>query len=135
MVLPLCNSSNRCCLKARAARISAARTDKDSIDGEGVIFSGIQLLICANKWDKIESLPASSKAVLAKALRCVAHAHGCHLVYTVSTTPARSNNQKPHELMQKKLRTLLTHMMFSGFERKLCANLLYCNGSLVRNSW
>jgi hypothetical protein len=63
-----------------------------------------------------------TKAVLAKALRCVAHAHGCHLIYTASTP------QKAHELMQKKLRSLLTHMMFSGFERKLCAILFIASG-------
>jgi hypothetical protein len=92
------------------------------MDDEGVLFTGIQMLICANKWDKIESFTTPSKAVLARALRCVAHAHGCHLVYTASTS------QKPHELMQKKLRTILTHMMFSGFERKLCATLFQCIG-------
>lgn len=122
-----CHICNMCCLKGRAARVSAARTEKGSIDGEGVLFSGIQILICANKWDKIESLPAPSKAVLAKALRCVAHAHGCHLIYTTSTpTSSGSTNQKTRELLQKKLRTLLTHMMFLGFERKLCAILLDC---------
>lgn len=90
------------------------------MEGEGVKFTGIQLLICATKWDKIQTLPAPSKAVLAKALRCVAHAHGCHLIYTTSLTQAQGNGQKPQE-MQRKLRTLFAHMMFTGFERQLCA--------------
>lgn len=119
--------SKRWHLKGRAERASAARTEKGSIEGEGVLYSGIQLLICANKWDKIEHLPAPSKAVLAKALRCVAHAYGCHLLYTACSTQAQGSGQKSQET-QKKLRNLLLHMMFAGFERKLCAAqiLLHC---------
>lgn len=112
------------CLKDRAARASAARADKGSIDGEGILFSGVQVLICANKWDKVENLPAASKAVLARALRCVAHAHGCHLMYTASTTQPEGNGKKGDDSMQKKLRALLMHIMMSGFERKLCVLVL-----------
>eukprot|EP00892_Ulva_mutabilis_P007119 jgi/Ulvmu1/477/UM001_0485.1 len=109
-------------LKARSSRVASAAAAKGRVDGQGIQFSGIQMLIVGTKWDAIEAMDSASKAVLASALRCVAHAHGCHLVF--SSSPAapvarQQGRQQAEHASAKKLRHLLTHMMFIGLDKKL----------------
>lgn len=109
-------------LKARSSRVAAAATAKGRIDGQGIQFSGIQILICGTKWDAIEAMDGTSKEILARALRCVAHAYGCHLLYhgaSAGTGLGQAGRAVSEQACSKKLRHLLTHMMFIGLEKKL----------------
>lgn len=115
--------------------MAAAASARSRIDGQGIQFSGIQILICGTKWDAIAAMDATSKEILAKALRCVAHAHGCHLVYHGGpAAPAGGATGRPaaDQGCSKKLRHLLTHMMFIGLDKKLCVTHLlpgHCSSS------
>lgn len=104
--------------------MASAAADKGRLDGQGIQFSGIQILMVGTKWDAIASMDSASKAILAKALRCVAHAHGCHLLYSSSPAapvPGQQGRRSTDQDCAKKLRHLLTHMMFFGLDRKPCA--------------
>lgn len=103
--------------------MAAAASGKSRIDGQGVQFSGIQILICGTKWDATAEMDATGKEILAKALRCVAHAHGCHLLYHGNPAAAANGGAgraAADQACSKKLRHLLTHMMFIGLDKKLC---------------
>lgn len=83
--------------------------------------TGIQVVICATKYDCIRSQDVAVKNTLSKALRCVAHANGAHLVYSGVAGPKQGQADKMQaEEMQKKLRALFMHTLFSGHDRKLC---------------
>jgi hypothetical protein len=113
-------------LKARAARISAAAANslgKQSFSDDGISYTGIQVIICGTKYDQIRHKDLALKATLAKALRCVAHANGAHLLYTGFGSSKRSGmaggEASETEEMAKKAKLLLTHALFSGHDRKL----------------
>lgn len=101
---------------------SSSHPDRDLIQ-----FSGIQILICACKYDVLKTRDLATQTAVSKGLRCVAHAHGAHLCYLGTSgggTRAATEVREEVEDMQKKLRTILTHVVFTGFDKK--AYVLLC---------
>ncbi len=67
--------------------------------------------------------------VMAQTLRYIAHAHGAHLVYTggLHAVPksgdlAAQRAAALEAAMLDSFKALLTHLMFSGLDKKLCAS-------------
>jgi hypothetical protein len=115
-------------VQARAARFSAAAADKSpDANTQGADCTGIQIIICASKYDQIRSQPLPLKQAVAKALRCVAHCNGAHLVYFMRQGLSRGQKDGEAEDMAGKMRAIMAHAMFIGFDRKLCGTLLPCD--------
>jgi hypothetical protein len=111
-------------VQERAARFSAAAAEKSpDASTQGADCTGIQVIICASKYDQIRSQPLPLKQAVAKALRCIAHANGAHLVYFTSKE-SRGAKDAEVEDMAAKLRAIMAHAMFIGYDRKLCAPVL-----------
>jgi hypothetical protein len=111
----------------RAQKVNFAASSSHA-DRDLIHFSGIQILICACKYDVLKTRDLAVQTAVSKGLRCVAHAHGAHLCYlgtSGSGTQAATEVREEVEDMQKKLRTILTHVVFTGFDKKACV-LLPC---------
>lgn len=108
--------------QARAARISAAAAGVDASELEAVEFTGVQIVVCATKFDRVRNQPLEKNEAVARALRCIAHANGAHLIYSAGAQGGRRDAEAADT--QAKLRVLLAHAMFAGYDRRLCAQLL-----------
>ena len=123
------NARGRVSLQARAARISAAAASSNSakaaLESDEIGYTGIQMVICAAKYDQTRSQDLPLKATAARALRSIAHANGAHLLYHgkvgAGRTGAAAAERKEAESMAKKLRVLIMHTLFAGHDRKLYA--------------
>lgn len=111
-------------VQARAARVSAAVTGGEAPALERVDFPGIQVVICATKFDRVRSQPLEKNEAVARALRYIAHANGAHLLYSAGGGTASGRRDAEAADMQAKLRVLLAHAMFAGYDRRLCVPLL-----------
>jgi hypothetical protein len=117
-------------LRARQrAKLLSQHEDKDLVK-----CSGISIVLAGTKWDVFrDSVEAEGQRVLGRCLRCIAHAHGAHLLYLgglqaaggqgmSSAAGAAAGKQQqqvqPQQLLDNFCR-LLSHVAFVGMDRKM----------------
>jgi dynein light intermediate chain 2 len=119
-------------LRARQrAKLLSQHEDRDL-----VTCSGISIVLAGTKWDLFrDCVEAEGQRVLGRCLRCIAHAHGAHLLYLgglqaaggqgmSSAAAAAAGKQQqqqqvqPQQLLDNFCR-LLSHVTFVGMDRKM----------------
>jgi hypothetical protein len=63
-----------------------------------VVCAGISLVLAATKWDVWQQQEPEALKVMARALRCLAHRHGAHLVYLGGLQPGGGAGEIASEL-------------------------------------
>ncbi|GBF99690.1 vacuolar transporter chaperone [Raphidocelis subcapitata] len=118
-------------LRQRARqRFGAGHEDLPAID-----VAGIPLVIAATKWDVFSTRDAEEQRVVAAALRCLAHAHGAHLVYLGGLQPGggagsegvragagiatNTNAARQQAAALEGFARLIQHLAFVGMDSKL----------------
>jgi dynein light intermediate chain 2 len=120
-------------LRARqGAKLLSQHEDKDL-----VTCSGISIVLAGTKWDVFrDRVEAEGQRVLGRCLRCIAHAHGAHLLYLgglqaaggqgMSSAAAAAAGKQQHQQQQVQPQQLLdnfcrllSHVAFVGMDRKM----------------
>jgi hypothetical protein len=114
-----------CCVQARAAKVSASAAAVLAAESDSQVqHTGVQIIIIGTKYDLLSGMSLQLRSMLAKGLRCLAHAHGAHLLYMGQAKSSTARHEASSEdkdqmlYMHRSMRTLLTHALFFGFEKR-----------------
>eukprot|EP00210_Caulerpa_lentillifera_P001881 g1810.t1 len=102
-------------LKLRAKRAYFSQ----HLDRESVNHTGIQVFLLGTKYEHFQLQEQSKKQILCRGLRFLAHTHGAHLMFMQQGIDHWVNNKSRQKMNLDLYRSLLNHLAFNGFEKKM----------------